>query len=1181
MGFTDEQRRAIELRDKNLLLSAAAGSGKTTVLVERIIGRILDEDNPVDVDRLLVCTFTKAAAEQMKDKIFRAIEERRIADPYNKHLIKQASLIHNAHITTIHGFCLEVIRNHFHEIGLNPDFRVGDEGECSLMRNDALELVLENAYKEGRESFVITSESIASKKDDRSLPPVIERLYNLAVSNPYPELWLESCLEPFEVENYEEFGGLEFVRYLISYVKASFEDALKSAKNAYEICCDIDGPYMYKEAFDSDIEFLENMCELSAYDEYYNVLKGLAFKTLGRAKKNGPYVDVDIQNRVKNIRESYKKGITAIASEIFGKSLLEQFVLMKKTYPIACELVKLTIEMKNRYSEMKRRKNIVDFNDLEHFCIEILESSNSETANEYRNYFEEIYVDEYQDSNLVQEKMLTLICRRNNMFMVGDVKQSIYKFRMARPELFMEKYDSFSDSDGENIRIDLHHNFRSRESVLDSVNELFYKIMSKENGGIDYDKKAALYAGLKFPPVSDKFKKTELLLVNKEDGINSKELEAKAIAFRIKRMFADGQEVTDESGESLRALKYSDIVILLRSASGYDEIFKRILSAEGIPVDVVSATGYFSAREVSVLLDYLKIIDNPKQDIPLTACLRSYFGGFSNSELVFVVKIKENAELYEKLKFIANASKEEIETAGKEFPDAFDFGKIQVKVRTFLEELDRWRQRVPYTPIYEILNEIIDGNYGLSVLSEKNGEKKYANLNMLLKKARDFSETSFKGLFHFVRYIEVLHKYDIDYGEANVSSADSDAVKIMTIHKSKGLEFPICFIAGMNKKYNFSDKDGLVVPDMDYGLGIDYIDLDKRIKEKTLLEIVNSRKIVDESCNEEQRILYVAMTRAKEKLIMTGVVKEAEEYFTKAKNLSKCISYLDLFSYANSIEELKNVAVNTVSISSLVEAEVSEGINLELNRLQIENILCGKESVPLSEFLIERMNYSYLHENDADVCRKISVTELKKRSMHVPVSENDLPEDSVQLIKTERETRIPKFLEKKIEKLPANVHGTAVHRAFELWDYNEDCDFKSIEGFLAKTSKDGRLEETLAADIKVHEIADFLNSDIARRMKAAFMRGELKREQPFVFETEGMLVQGIIDAFFLEDDEIVIVDYKTDRVGSVSELADRYKVQLEYYGKALSRILERKVKELVIYSTYHKKTVIINSTVIN
>ncbi len=1176
MAFTEEQLRAINSRDKNLLLSAAAGSGKTTVLVERIIGRILDENNPLDIDRLLVCTFTKAAAAQMKDKIRKAIDKKRSEDPTNKHLIRQAAFLPNAQITTIHGFCLNVIKNHFQEISLNPDFRIGDDGECKLLKQDVLKRVIEESYEEGRDDFINMTEAIARARDDRELEKIILKLYEFSMSDPNPEEWLNKCLMVYEQVSVDNFQDTKYIEFLLRRVHLELMLARDDSDAAMELTNEPGGPAAYYPMLEADRDIIDTLLDCNDYDEFREELAKVSFGRLATIKASDN-VDAELKDKVKALRDNYKGVINDFAKKEFFLSSFEHVEMMKKCGKTVRELVTITLRFMDVFKTVKREKNILDFSDLEHLCIEILSKEDGITAGEYREFFEEIYVDEYQDSNFVQEEMLKLICRDNNLFMVGDVKQSIYSFRLARPELFMNKYLHFSTGDGDNIKIDLHHNFRSRKSVLDTVNQLFFQIMSKDMGGIEYDSAAALYPKSEYPPVADKYEKSELMLITKSEEINSKELEARIIAHRIKRLFKEGQPVYDSDLKATRDIRYSDIVILLRASKGYDEILRRVLTEEGIPVDVVSSVGYFAAMEVAVLLDYLRILDNPLQDIPLASCLKSSFGNFSNKELALLRSYKKKMTLYDALVSVCDASDDNYGEFSCEMQEVIN------KSRLFLSNLENIRKRVSYTPIYDIILEIIEGEYGKIILSSVNGRKKMANLNMLLNKAYDFGRTSYKGLFHFIRYIEVLKKYDVDYGEANLVDGVDDSVRIMTIHKSKGLEFPVCFIAGMNKKYNQRDSIDTVVTDIDLGLGLDLVDIEKRTKNRTLIKGIIADKRSLDVCAEEQRILYVAMTRAKEKLIMSGVVDDSEKFFDgNSKPVIKCTSYLSLVQHGLLNGGIPSLDICTYSDGILVGSEVREQISLEEKKLVLENILKNKDIIQVNEELKKRFEYEYQYKNEMALFEKVSVTELKKRSHSEIQTDSEVPDMTKELFAEETEEYIPSFMrEEGKDTIAANLHGTAVHRVYELWDYNLPEDEFTVKAFIDGVVADGRLEANLANSVGTQEICGFLQSDIAGRMKNAFFENKLYREQPFVFNTENMLVQGIIDAYFIEDNKIVIVDYKTDRVKKPEELIDRYHVQLEYYAKALSTMLNLDVKEAVIYSTRHKRSVNIPMPVIH
>lgn len=1170
MGFTDEQLQAIKSRNENLLVSAAAGSGKTSVLVERIIRRILDDEKPVDIDRFLVMTFTKAAAEQMKDKILKAIEDKRSENPTDRNLIRQATLVHNARITTIHGFCLDVIRNHFQEIGLDPGFRVADEGECKLLKADALERVIEKAYEESSDGFINLVECLSTGKSDRVLEEVILSMYEFSMSDPDPEAWLERCLEAYDDRKEEEAGWVDVIMDRAHMV---IDNAYEKAVRAFDMTCEAGGPYMNEPIVEQELEMIRNIKNTDSYDGLRDALNGLCFERLRNKPKNGPDVDEGLKERFGKIRDAYKKMLLDLKDD-FALSMDDQNQRIRACYPVVKELTELTHHMISEYAALKRDRMVVDFSDLEHLCIEILRGNEGSTAAEYRDFFEEIYVDEYQDSNLVQEELMNLITRGNNLFMVGDVKQSIYSFRLARPQLFVEKYKEYSGTDknrpegSSNRKIDLSKNFRSRQSVLDCVNELFGQIMKQELGGIRYDEAARLNYGADYPDVSGDQDKSELLLVSYEEKSIDREMEARAIASRIKQLMKT-QMVNDpiEGFRSrMRPIRYSDIVILLRTAKGWDETFKKVISAEGIPVHTMSQEGYFEAAEVKTLLNYLNILDNPLQDISLAATLKSWFGGFTDEDLALLKVNHKDKYLYGSLMACSGEGE----------------GELKAKAAAFLDRFEKLREKTGYTSVTEILLELIDSGFGLYVSALPEGRKRSANINMLVKKAEDYGKTSYKGLFHFARYIKMLRDYEIDYGEANILDENDDTVRIMTIHKSKGLEFPVCFVAGLDKGYNFMDLQKSVISDIDLGLGIDLVDPKRRIRQKTALKRAIRIKKHNEILAEEERILYVAMTRAKEKLILTGMVKESEADLAENKGIINSTDYYDLILCALNSGGIPSLDVNILSAEDLTKEAVAEAVTGEARREEILSVM-KKKREHSADGIPERFSFRYPYENDRRAFEKISVTELKRRSMEEKTGEDmELPGQARELYGDERiEPCIPEFIKEKSGELPPTVHGTAVHRAFEIWDYSRGTTDDDIRDFLEHVKKEGLMEETLADSIGINEISGFVNSTLAKRMKKADEQGLLYREQPFMFSHDGIIIQGIIDAYFIEEDRIVIVDYKTDRVDDIEDLADRYHVQLEYYALALKTMLDKEIGDLIIYSTRYKDIVSIPNAVVN
>ena len=1213
MNFTPEQQKAISLRDRNILVSAAAGSGKTAVLVERIIQRVMDKEKPADIDRLLVMTFTKAAADQMRERILAAIEEKRMENPFDRHLQRQSALVHNAKITTIHGFCLDVIRNHFHEIDLDPDFRVGDEGECRLMKQEVLEKVLEAAYAEGNAEFLDMTESLAAKKSDSALESMILKLHDFSMSYPDQEQWLNQCRNLYLAADTDDFENLPWIMELKKSVRLLLSDIREKLKGLLVQIDSKDGPYMYREAVQNDCSLVESLYLAESFRKMQAEFAQLEFATLGREKKGGAFVDPEIKEAVQSGRNKCKKLLTKLAEDYFQETAEEVMTSLQESSSHVKALTSITLSFSKAFALAKRDKNIVDFNDLEHLCLEILTKGKDTTAKEYRDYFQEIYVDEYQDSNLVQETLLKLISegstvdtvpeKTSDVFMVGDVKQSIYRFRLARPALFTEKYDTYTQEDSACQRIDLHHNFRSRHEVLDTVNEIFKYIMKKELGNIAYDDAAALHYGADYPEAENDQNKAELLLLSADEEIPDRELEAKAIAAKIKELRAN-QLVWDKKERLYRPVRYSDIVILLRTNKGWDEAFKTVIAGEGIPVHVTSQAGYFSAIEVKTILEYLRVIDNPLQDIPLAAVMRSVFGGFTDEELALIRAKMRGISLYQAMIAYADSVDGTEDASIKSI-------ELCKKIKSFHEILCVYRKKTAYTPVYYLLLEIIDGDYGNHAAAMPGGERRTANLNMLLKKSEDYGKTSYKGLFHFVRYIEFLQKYEVDFGEANLLDENDDTVRIMSIHKSKGLEFPICFVAGMSKKINYQDARASVVLDVDYGIGIDRVDTKLRTKRATLLKKAAAQKLMLESLAEEMRIFYVALTRAEEKIIMTGVVKDVEKKLSEEMFLTQAASFLDFFVYAKQASgTLSSVKISHPGVHELIEQQVKETVSREAVRESLLKYLhiTGRadrhslEEAQIPEELHERFQFVYPYAEAPDSFAKISVSELKKRSMLHMAEDKEMPvEEKLLYEEPQIVPYIPRFIQNApaYENAPA-LHGTAFHRMLEIWDYQVPADEDSIKAYFAEALSKRKLEQELYDAADTAEAARFLKTRLANRMKKAAACDMLYREQPFVIGIEEeliqpiaelgesaamqeqsdstlVLVQGIIDAYFIEENEIVIVDYKTDKLHTVGALAERYHAQLNYYAYALQKLTGMKVREKIIYSSYLNKEISIHT----
>lgn len=1257
MKFTEDQQRVIDLRNCNILVSAAAGSGKTAVLVERIVelvsGSGCDSARAVDIDRLLIVTFTNAAAAQMRERITKALSDRVEAEPDNEHIKKQLMLIHNAKIMTIHSFCLYLIKNHFNDIGLDPDFRTADEGEIRLLKQEVLSELLEEQFALGRQEFTDCVEYFAYDGREKWLEELIERLYTFSGSYPFPEKWLRQHRMDYHVETFEELVKTEWFAGMMQEISALLQECKEQEKAALKVCEEPDGPYFYAVALEQDQELLagleqelasvvqtasepeqsvasaemDSSVAKDAFEALAARVQGISYARM--APKKDDSVSAEKRELVKAMRERVKSLLGTLSEKYFVSGPKQWLAECRQADAALCELVDLALLFGERLTEKKREKNLLDFEDMEHLALQILlkEEENGQmvpldTALEYREQFVEILIDEYQDSNLVQEFLLQSISGeddgRFNRFMVGDVKQSIYKFRLARPELFLEKFATYQKEDGNCVRVDLKQNFRSRHEVTDCVNDLFLQLMHRELGGVEYDADAALYPAAQFPeadgeaadarekdvalgseekqgsavPVSTACEASiarspyepELCIaaISGEKGEDPKELEAKMIAGKIREIVGKLPVRDSESGQ-LRPARYQDIVILLRTTSGWDETFKKILEENAIPVFVTSKTGYFAATEVQTVLNFLRVLNNPLQEIPLFGVLKSVLFGFGDAQLATLRALDETGKrcLYDCVKLAAGEGESGEGSVGYGRGSNGADASLREKCCSFLSFLNRYREYAVYLPIHKLMEQFLEETgYLYTVSALPGGVQRRINVEMLLTRAESFEKTSYSGLFHFIRYMEQLEKYDIDYGETGASDENADVVRIMSIHKSKGLEFPVCFVSGLSKRFNRQDSVAPVLMDMDLGLAIDWVDPTARIRHTTLKKNVLARKLNADSMGEELRVLYVALTRAEEKLILTGTCKEDKlpqedatqgAYGYSALRLQEASSYYDLVLPAwQSVGRRLQICTQ----EELLQAELVRA-SLGYNSRQKLFEEAGKEPEAAELALCERLQKPYAHENLAGLFVKTTVSELKKEGMQEEAAEGLelFPEEEVV-------PYLPQFVREQEENVSGTTRGSAYHRLLEIFPFErqETWTAEKIRTVIEEYKADRRLSEEYAAAINVYKIRAFLQTPLAARMAKAARSNRLHREQPFVLglsanrlntdfpEDETVLIQGIIDVYLEEEDGIVLADYKTDLVKDPKELILRYRVQLDYYEEALVRLTGKCVKEKLIYS---------------
>ncbi len=1184
MNWTKEQQEAINSRGSNLLVSAAAGSGKTAVLVERIIQIILKDK--IDIDRLLIVTFTNAAAGEMRERISAAIMkemDKRTDD--ERYLRRQINLLNRASITTMHSFCMDIVRRHFHIIDVDPGFRIGDVTETSILKLEALEELFEEKYEKADDLFFQLVETFGGTRDDGPLQDLVLRVHSFIQSQPYPKEWLKEKVEEFNLSA-EDLDDSNWVKTIKNRIGIRLKGAVDFLHNALAIAKQPDGPDVYEEAILSDLSQITELYDSlhSSTKSFYEKLNSIKHIRLRPCREGNP----ELREQCKDLRNTAKDVTQDIRRNIFDTGFEEYAEDLNKLYPLMNYLYKLVIRFTEIYGIKKADRGIVDFDDLEHYALEILDDK--PVAQEYRERFEYIFIDEYQDSNIVQETLIQSIKRKDNLFMVGDIKQSIYRFRLADPTLFIEKYETFGDTEDDiDRRIDLFKNFRSRGEILNGVNYIFKNIMSKELGEIDYDDKVALYQGADFEPIDNPSIEVNLIEKEIEDDTEDElqeladiEVEARIVAGRIKQLL--NERIYDTKLKKHRNLEYRDIVVLLRTTQTWAQNFLEVFVEEGIPAYADAGTGYFEAIEVSMFLNLLRVIDNKRQDIPLLSVMRSPIGGFTIEELIDIRIHDKSGTYYEAVEKYINDNDD----------------KLKDKLVAFIEKLNEWSDEARYIKIDQFIWKLfMDTGYYYYVGAMPGGFQRQANLRILFDRAGQFEKTTIKGLFNFIKFIEKLKGGKGDMGAAKILGENDNVVRIMSVHKSKGLEFPVVIAAGMGKNFNLRDTNADLLLHKDLGLGPKFADPDLRTYRDTIAKIAMRDQIKMENLSEEMRILYVAFTRPEDRLIVVGSLKDIGRLAKKWDGTDNVHSLMNGRNYMDWIgpalikhpdgEVLRDLADIEFDESKYEEEDSKWTVNI-LGRETIilekqEKLLKGEEYkeklmdfdreyfppndyTEYKEKIYNRLNWEYDHKDATLIPSKLSVTDIRKLS----VQEMDFIVHQIPTL-----VKSPKFMEGK-KAFTAAERGTIIHFVLQYLDLNdvhsreeisEQIDFMVAKELITK-------EESKAVDIE--KILNYFNSEIGKRMLKS---DKVCRESPFVIEKsaghvidglcegtdEKLLVQGIIDCYFEEDDGLVLVDYKSDIVfnGDISNIVARYEIQLQLYKEALERITEKNVKETYLY----------------
>lgn len=1209
--WTKEQLQAIQEKDSNILVAAAAGSGKTAVLVERIIHKIIDEQ--MDIDKILVVTFTNAAASEMRERILEAIYKKLEENPENVHLQRQIILLNKASICTIHSFCLDVIHNHFYEIDLPSNFKIADTAEIDLLKQEVLDDLFEQKYTENDKDFIELLENYTNYRGDEALQELVLKIYKFIQSSPFPIKWLQEKLELLKIED-KDISQTIWGKLIIQAVEDDIQESimqLETVKSKMSLYPEMTKFY---QKICEDLIILKDLQNYNSWDELYIKLLNFNFSKWPVDKK----VTNDLKEDSKEIRDKVKKHIKEKTAKLLSCSQEQAVKDLKIITPILEKLANLVTEFTKNFAEKKKEKNCIDFNDIEHFALKILLDENNnptEVAKKYKEKFEEIAIDEYQDSNLVQEAILTSISKGNNIFMVGDVKQSIYKFRQARPELFLQKYDEYKNKEEktqeDNLKIQLFRNFRSRQNILNITNLVFESIMSKELGDINYNENEYLNYGANYPEPEEiknyaGIAELDIIDLKEDESITAFEgeedeeeqerveddvLEAKFVANKIQELLNSDYMVFDKK-QGYRKIRPKDIVILLRATSNLSPIYEKELSDLELPVFSDTSGTYLDTVEIQTILSVLKIIDNPLQDIPLVVVLRSSICNFTDNDLITIRLTDRNCNFYEaliKTRIICD-------------------GDLKDKIESFLEKLEKWKSISQYMPLDEFIWQIyLDTGYYQYVGLLPNGTMRQANLKTLFEKAKQYEKASFKGLFNFIQFIDKLKKQNGDLASAKLIGENEDVIRIMSIHKSKGLEFPVVFLCNSHKKFNMQDLNDNILLHQDIGFGPTIMDTTRKIKYSSIAKDAIKLKMKQETLSEEQRILYVALTRAKEKLYITGRSKdftkyvqdknkvlemyESENIKLDAKLMKKANSYLDwimcvyLFNQGRIItlkgEQYKLSDIITLNVSNkkdllktLAKEEVVEQIDLKEKIGQILKNKSDEENKKSEQALKELLEWKYDYIVDTTLPTKSSVTKIKQEKIKLEEILKGIESEEVEY----KKSYTPKFMQED-KKISNAEKGTLVHLCIQRLDERKDYELKDIQNMILNLVEKEIITKNEADAIDVNLIYQYTKSQLFEELRQA---KEVHKEQPFyinipakdvVSEAENskknILVQGIIDLYYIDkNDNLVLIDFKTDYISNEpnakEKILEKYKVQLEIYKTALEQALGRKVNKTAI-----------------